>query len=221
MVSAHIASIIGREDSLRQVLAAISPQVDKTYVSLNGYQVEPDWLHTIRNVECELLDNSLGDAARYLHFGEDEGYSFFCDDDLIYSPNYCRYMIHKYNQHKGCLITLHGKIYGRPIISSHRGIIKNYRCLGTVKGDHEVETGGTGVMLINTKDMKINIEDFLRPNMADIWVAKFAHEQNVKIMVIEHNANIVHYLPQATRIWRTRSREDIVYETNILNSFLK
>uniref|UniRef100_A0A6M3IJ97 Glycosyltransferase n=1 Tax=viral metagenome TaxID=1070528 RepID=A0A6M3IJ97_9ZZZZ len=221
MVSAHIASIIGREDSLRQVIAAITSQVDKTYVSLNGYQVEPDWLHTIRNVECELLDNSLGDAARYLHFGEDEGYSFFCDDDLIYSPNYCRYMIHKYNQHKGCLITLHGKIYGRPIISSHRGIIKNYRCLGTVKGDHEVETGGTGVMLINTKDMKINIEDFLRPNMADIWVAKFAHEQNVKIMVIEHNANIVHYLPQATRIWRTRSREDIVYETNILNSFLK
>lgn len=221
MVVAHIASIIGREDSLRQVIAAITSQVDKTYVSLNGYQVEPDWLHTIRNVECELLDNSLGDAARYLHFGEDEGYSFFCDDDLIYSPNYCRYMIHKYNQHKGCLITLHGKIYGRPIISSHRGIIKNYRCLGTVKGDHEVETGGTGVMLINTKDMKINIEDFLRPNMADIWVAKFAHEQNVKIMVIEHNANIVHYLPQATRIWRTRSREDIVYETNILNSFLK
>ena len=221
MITAHIATIFERENSLRRVISAISPQVGKTYVSLNGYQVEPDWLHTIRNVECELLDNSLGDAARYLHFGEDEGYSFFCDDDLIYSPNYCRYMIHKYNQHKGCLITLHGKIYGRPIISSHRGIIKNYRCLGTVKGDHEVETGGTGVMLINTKDMKINIEDFLRPNMADIWVAKFAHEQNVKIMVIEHNANIVHYLPQATRIWRTRSREDIVYETNILNSFLK
>ena len=221
MITAHIASLPDRENNLRRIIAAISSQVDKIHVALNGYDKIPEWLGNLRYANCELLDNSLGDAARYLHFGEDDGYSFFCDDDLIYSPNYCRYMIHKYNQHKGCLITLHGKIYGRPIISSHRGIIKNYRCLGTVTGDHEVDTGGTGVMLINTRDIKINIGDFLRPNMADIWVAKFAHEQNVKIMVIEHNNNIVHYLPHATRIWRTRSREDIIYETNVLNSFLK
>ena len=222
MVIAHIATIPERENSLRQVLAAISPQVDKTYVSLNGYQVEPDWLHTIRNVECELLDNSLyGDCARYLHFGEDEGYSFFCDDDLIYAPDYCKYMIYKYNQYKGCLITLHGKIYGRPIISPHRGITQNYRCLNTVQGDHDVETGGTGVMLIKIGDIKIRMEEFSRPNMADIWIAKMAYEQNVKIKVVEHEVGIVKYLPQTRTIWRNHTREDDIYQTKILNSFLK
>jgi len=221
ITTAHIASIPSRQESLRQCVRSIYNQVDKVYVMLNGYSEVPSFLRELPKVQAEVLDNSLGDAARYSHFGEDDGYSFFCDDDLIYSRNYCQYLIYKYNQHKGCLVTLHGKVYHRPIISAHRGIKENYRCLGTVQGDHIVDTGGTGVMLIKTGDLKISLDDFKKPNMADIWIAKLSHEQNVKIVVVEHKAGIVKYMPQTETIWRSFTKDDDVYQTKVLKHFLE
>lgn len=217
MIICHIASLPERESCLQKTIMSLQNQVDRFYIELNNYVDIPTWLQGIRNVEC--LDNSLGDGAKFLHFDED-GYHFFCDDDLIYSPTHCEYLLTKYRQ-LGGVITLHGKVYGRPIVSPHRGIIENYRCLGTVVGDYIVDTGGTGAMLINSKDIRIDISEFRRPNMADIWLAKIAHDQNVPIRAVEHKIGIVRYMPQDKTIWRSHTKEDDVYQTKILNSFLK
>lgn len=223
MISAHIASIYGRQDSLLKVIRSIYPQVDAMFVALNSYPEVPKWMSQFPKCHVGLLDNRLGDAAKMLCIPSltEQSFVFTCDDDLIYAPNYCKYIISKYNQHKGCIITLHGKVFKRPIVSSHRGIIENYRCLGTVVGDHVVDTGGTGTMLINTNDIKIDISEFKRPNMADIWLAKIAHEQGVKIVAVGHPNNLVKYLPQSKTIWRSHTHDDDVYQTNVLNEFLK
>ena len=195
--------------------------MDEIYVSLNGHQVCPDLDDTKHKIYYYMLDNSLGDAAKCYDLDKRNGFIFLCDDDLIYPPNYVSYMLSKYNQHKGSIITLHGKVWQKPVRRAHGGYRENYHCLHTVVGDHIVETGGTGVMLFHTDDFRINVNYCLRPNMLDIWIGKRAKELGVKIIVVEHRAGWLRYLSPLKTIWNSHTKEDEAYQVKILRSFLK
>jgi len=221
MRTAHIASIPDREASLFQTLLSLTNQVKRIYVALNGYRKIPDYSKNFNNIEFHLMNNSLGDAAKFAFVNKVSGFVFTCDDDLIYKPGYCDYMISKYNEFPGCIISLHGKKFVRPVIRAHRGFEENYHCFNPVLGNHYVDTGGTGVMLFNTKDIKLSIEMFPIKNMADIWVGKAAVEQNVKIVVVEHSGHWLRYITPKNTIWSDHTQEQDVCQVRILNSFLK
>lgn len=219
MITAHLASLPERLDSLRQVLQSLTGQVDHIYVALNGHKEIP--VFDIPNVTYRIFDNSLGDAAKFAFFNEVEGFVLSCDDDLIYKNGYVSHMLYKYSQHPGCILSLHGKKFNRPATGAHRGFQESYHCFNPKVGDSYVDTGGTGVMLINTKDIKITLADFPHRNMADIWLGKLAAQQGVKIVVVEHSANLLQYITPATTIWRSHTPGDDAYQVSILNSFLK
>ena len=67
MIIAHIATIPERVGSLELVVGSLLAQVDKLWVMLNGHTEVPSFLRQLRNVQYEILDNSLGDAAKWLH----------------------------------------------------------------------------------------------------------------------------------------------------------
>ena len=227
MIVGGIATIPSREHTLKLVLDSIVPQVTTLFVALNGYTEVPDWIHKTYNsdgfihVTTILNNNSKGDAMKFAMADIPDNLYFSFDDDLIYPENYCSYMLSKYKDHPKSIITLHGKVFSKPITSSHRGIKENYRCLNTVVGDHVVETGGTGVMMFNTNEVKVNLDMFNHPNMADIWMGKIAHEQNIPIVVVEHSAGWLQYIPQAKTIWGDHNREEDIYQAKVLNSYLK
>ena len=221
MICAGMATVRERERLFRKALNSICGQVDNITVVLNNYDTVPLWLSKMRNVNCVLSDNRLGDAGKFLHIDQCNGFYVSVDDDLIYPPNYVPYMMSKYMQHVGSIITLHGKLFKRPIESSHRGITQSFHCLRPVKGDHIVDTGGTGVMLLNTNDIKISINDFIVPNMADIWLSKLAKEQGVNIVVVEHNHGWLKYLNPVKTIWGAHDREKDAYQAKVLSSFLE
>lgn len=217
----HIATLPERSGSLALCVDSLYPQVDAIYVMLNGHESIPKLNDPLEKIHYELLDNSRGDAVKILDYDKREGFLFLCDDDLVYPPNYCEYMIAKYHQHPHSLITLHGKVFQRPVVSAHRGFRENYHCLHTVVGNHIVDTGGTGVMLINTADIKLDINRCLRKNMLDIWVGLLAHEQRVPIVAVEHRAGWLRYLSPPKTIWLSHTKEDDAYQVRILNSFIK
>ena len=221
MISCHIATIPERENSLRQVLAAIVPQVGKTYVSLNGYQVKPDWFHTIRNVECELLDNSLADSAKFLHVNDEPAICFFLDDDLIVSPNYVRYMLNGLNKYGGA-VSLHGRKYVKPVKSFRRNFTANYRCLGNVANDERVQLLGTGCMAFDNRQVKLDSSVYEHRLMADVLFSRFCTYNNIPMTVLSHKAGqYLKYIPPADgkTIWRSTTEDSI--QTKIMNSFLK
>lgn len=221
MVTVQIATLPDREHMLWQTVKSLYQQVDAFYIMLNGHETEPRIPDPSDKIRYELLDNSLGDAAKFLHFNEREGFVFFCDDDLIYNNGYCNYLLSKYKQYKGCIITGHGKKFQIPARSAHAYFRENYHCLHSVSADHQVHTGGTGVMLINTKDIRINISDFPVKNMADIFLGKIAHSQGVPIIVVAHKAGWLTYLNPVSTIWRSHTKEFDQYQVQVLNSFLK
>ena len=217
---AHIASLPDREDSLGRTINSLYPYVDEIWAMLNNYDHIPSFPDPGNKIHYVSLKNEYGDAAKFLDFDKREGYVFICDDDLTYGHDYVPYMLSRYKYYGNRIITIHGKVYARPVRTVHGGYVKNYHCLSDVRGDHEVDIGGTGVMLINTKDININISDFPYPNMADIWLGKLAHEQGVKIMVVDHYSGIVVHSPPPTTIYHSLSSEANKYQVAVLNSFL-
>jgi hypothetical protein len=219
MIACGIATVPTRKDMLLRVVDSIITQVDILYVALNNYTEVLQELRDNPKIHCELLDNSLGDSAKFLHVNDTDGVYLSIDDDLLYPKGYVQYMISKIEQYK-CIVTLHGRVWNnRPLTSVRRGFSLNYHCLHTYNYDTELDIGGTGVMAFNTSRFKPDIREHLRPFMADVWTSKQAHEQGVKIMGVAHTNTYLRYLNPQETIWRTVRQDP--YATQVANTFLK
>lgn len=197
MITAHLASLGNRRNLLPIVLQSISPHVDHIYVALNNYATIPEL--DIPNVTFKMCDNSKGDAHKFEFINDAEGIVYIADDDLVYSAEFFSLLRAKVKQYN-CPVSLHGKKYGRPA-GGFKRFKENYRCLNTVVGDHPVDIVGTGVLCMDTSMVKLSMDDFKLPNMADIWFSRSCHLQGVPLMVSEHKAGIVGYLSPKTTIW--------------------
>ena len=218
MITAQIASIPDREDGLARTIHTLLPQVDKIFVALNGYEKVPVFLDH-EKIEYAMLDNSLGDAAKFYDIEKREGYILTCDDDLFYPQGYARYMTNGVDRYNG-IVSLLGKVYAnRPIKSFRTGFSSIYRCLTSVKSDHEVDIVGTGAMAFNVDSIKLSVADFPRPNMADLWLSKAAHEQGVPLVALAHPSRWLDHKKYPWRIWTHDGHDE--YQTEIINSFLK
>ena len=218
MITAQLASIPERIETLEKTVKSLRPHVNTVYVALNGYKDVPGFLLGDKNIISILMDNVLGDAGKFYDIEKRKGYILTCDDDIIYPPEYVSYMVNKVDEYQ-CIVSLLGRVYGtRPIKSFRKGYTENYRCLGDVSEDVVVDLGGTGAMAFHTDHVKVTMDDFPKKNMADIWMAKLAHEQGVKIMAVKHRPKFVKYKDYPDRIW---IHDDDKYQTEVLNSFLK
>jgi len=213
---AFIASIPEREKMLEKTVASLRNQVDELRVSLNEYHHIPKFLH---EKEVVLLDNSKGDAAKFYFADRFKGYIFTCDDDLIYPPNYCDYLIQAVNKYK-CICTLHGRKYPRPVIGFQH-VLLGYPCLGSVPYDIQVDVGGDGVMCYHTDFFNITYDEFTKKNMSQLFVARKAYELGVKIMGIRHEYNYLTYQNPEWTIWDDSMKNDFKEQTEFLKGFLK
>jgi len=217
---AQIASIPGRVETLELTVGSLLPQTDMIFVALNGYEEVPSFLTGDSKIVYALMDNSLGDAAKFYDVDQRNGYFLTCDDDLIYPQGYVNYMIAGVKRHGG-IVSLLGKRYdNRPVISFRSGYTSLYRLQTRVCADQWVHLGGTGVMAFHTDSIRLSMVDFPKPNMADIWMAKAAADQGVKITSLAHPARYVKQRRYSRRIW-VSERHNNGYQTEILNSFLK
>ena len=219
MITAQIATLPERVDTLKLTVASLINQVDMMFVALNGHEVIPRFLQNNRKITYALMDNALGDGAKFSATFQRKGYILTCDDDLVYPEGYAKLMIDGVKKHGG-IVTVLGKQYRiRPVKSFRSGYTQLYSCLNAVRYDTDVDVVGTGVMAYHADTINIDPGTFPRKNMADIWVAKLAHEQGIPLTVLAHPRGYVIYRKYPWRIWT--SDHDDKYQTEILNSFLK
>ena len=219
MITAQIATLPERVDNLEKTVASLIDQVDQLFVALTGHKEVPSFLENNRKIIFIVMDNKLGDGAKFYDSDTREGYILTCDDDLVYPQGYARYMVEGIKKHGG-IVTMLGKQYDtRPIASYGGGYTRIFNCLNSVRMDAEVDVGGTGVMGWHSDTIKIDPFSFPRKNMADIWVAKLAYEQGVPITVLAHPKGYFAHKTYPWRIW-VKDRDN-KYQTEIMNSFLK
>lgn len=186
-----IASLPERVECLRDTINSLLPQVDKIIVALNNYTEIPNFLNHPK-IEAYLLNNSLGDAAKFYKVDDyKDSYYLSCDDDLIYPMNYVEYLITKCNEYNSP-VGLHGAIIKHPVTSmySNRTV---FHCLGDVLNDVSVDYLGTGVLCFDTSKIPVRISDFKSPNMADIWFGDIMKRNGIKPYVLKHNKNFLTY----------------------------
>ena len=212
-----------RINSLVKSIESIYDQCDEINICLNNHNGEiPDILYRDK-INLFFTDNSKGDAFKFLMLEESDGYFLTIDDDLIYPSGYVDYMVNKSKEHNNSkIITLHGRSFSSfPIVSYYKSASERYACLDEVKNDVIVQFGGTGVMCFHTSLLKVSINDFLYPNMADIWIGKFAKQKNIPILCLQHTKGYIKYTPQITTIYDESSSNDRIQTLIVNNTYGK
>jgi hypothetical protein len=194
-----IASLPERIECLKDTIDSLYNQVDEIIVGLNNYKVIPDFLKK-EKIKSFLLDNSLGDAAKFYKIDEYKNcYYYACDDDIIYPNNFCEILEKKLEIYKG-IIGLHGVVIKKPVKSYYKDRIV-YHGFSPLNKDVEVDLVATSSCLIDTSILKISLNDFQIPNMADIWLGDLAKKQNVKSIAISRGNNWLMYSPKMKDKW--------------------
>lgn len=181
-----------RADTLINTINSIYNQCDIINLTLNDYDEIPVELFD-KKINLFISDNDKGDAYKFYNLINSEGYFFTIDDDLIYPENYSDYMIGKIEEYKRkSFITIHGRNFNNPPIKSYysdKNQLFHFNQL--LNKDVKVQFGGTGVMAFHTDLFKVSMDYFREPNMADVWVGKYAIENNIDIICVRHNSGFV------------------------------
>lgn len=223
-VIANIATIREREKNLFNTVESLLPQVDAVHITYNGYKPTYTWP---KGVLISKKDNSKGDAGKFYYYcGHKEKYDnwLFCDDDLIYPPDYVERCLKKIDKFPDAVLSFHGRKYKpRPIegyYTSKKSKVAGYRCLGDVPNDVCLRgqgTLGTGVMFFKSGVLDLSWNDFKLANMADVWIAKFAAEQRRRLIVCKHEAGWILPQPVSSGIWEEGILDDSL-QTSLYNS---
>ena len=83
--------------------------------------------------------------------------------------------------------------------------------------DKKVQFGGTGVMGFHTDLFKINMDYFQYANMADVWIGKYAKENNIQIICAKHEKDFVQQLSFDESIYTTVFNND-EKQTKLVNN---
>lgn len=219
---ACIATINGRQKQIQNTIKALSPQVDELLIV---FRYEPNF-PLPENCTYIVRNNTYGDADKFYWYSlakELGDVWFFCDDDIFYPPDYVEYSLEHLKKHPNAILSYHGRtIHLRPIRSYYRhSRIESFRCTGSLGEYRRIDpngTLGTGVMFFKSGVIELNIEDFLHPNMADIWLTKFAVESRKKMIACPHGSGWIKGQPaQAVGIFELYQFDDEV-QTEVYNS---
>jgi hypothetical protein len=72
-------------------------------------------------------------------------------------------------------------------------VANSYRCLGAQDEDYEVTVPGSGVMGWRGDLIDLRYDLFKEKNMADVEVARLAHQQRQRIVCLKHHSGYIIY----------------------------
>lgn len=211
MIIAAIPTMPGREPYLQKALDTLVPQTDLVVVFVNGFinKVKRDGVYYIDGADhgsarrFEL--NNIYDG--WLHLGTTKDTAFaFCDDDILYPPDYMAVMHDKLRKLGGAVTCL-GRVIDPdrlPLRHWNRGDFKAcYPCFEANPSDVRVDICGTGVLMVDPKLFAPKMEEFHHKNYDDVEFSVLARKSNIPIYCIQHSADWLKYLepPMESTIW--------------------
>jgi hypothetical protein len=192
-VRATMCMLPGRYPESLKTIDSLAGQVDKIYLSLNGFwevprELKRDWIEVVH------LGKNLGDASRFYlirNTGRIDFDLISCDDDLIYPPNYVQDFLKFKAKYPGCLLSHHGNVASSG---------KNFKFYSAIKirqknkKELRLATPGSGASFIPME--VFNLMEFnskVSLNQADIHLACNCHINQIPIIGLPHPDNYVEY----------------------------
>jgi hypothetical protein len=153
-----MASFPPRKAGMLRAVADLLPQCDVLRLYLNGYSERPPELPNdakldviLAGPECTAPD--VGSHGKFHWLGAEAGYYLSVDDDILYPPDYAKYLVEAVDRYqRKAIVGLHGGVYrirnGAPMPA--RNLAKDNRVLygydHAISRDIGVHILGAGVM---------------------------------------------------------------------------
>jgi hypothetical protein len=121
---AHLATYPPRLAALGPVVRALAPQVDRLTVVLNEFAAVPSEAPRLPNVRYVLPPEDTKDVGKFLPDASDAEHVFFCDDDILYPPDFVARTLALRARlgPRPMIVGYHGSLYRRPSLSGLRGL---------------------------------------------------------------------------------------------------
>lgn len=204
-------SLPNRRDNLELMLPNIIGQADIIYVNLIGWNTDYPAILQYRNIHITHLETG-GSETRFMHYNKHpNSYYFTIDDDILYPKDYSDVLVSKmeiYGNRVVCCV--HGSIpdlsrkedywTGRKLFAFQRPLQK----------DNQVLVPGVGTACFNTATTKMDIADFVTPDMSDAYTSVFLYNQKIPVVCVERKAGWLYPLKEyGTHIWGNHPKEEI------------
>jgi hypothetical protein len=223
-ITASMATIPTRLQSLEEAAMSILPQVDELHIYLNDFNRVPSFLvhEKIKVFQSQKCLGDIGDAGKFYTSESVSGYHFTIDDDIVYPPDYVSKMIDAIKSYKRkAVITIHGRRFKAfPIKSYYHDISDSYKYDSQILRDEKLHIGGTGVMAYHTDTIRFTIQDFKMSNMSDIWVGIKCLQEGIPIICVSHKrlwVTLSKKVDKGYSIYATLNGKD-QYQTKLINS---
>lgn len=171
-----------------KVMAAIHPQVDHTFVYLDGYPEVPGFLREYGKVSIRRAE-AIGDlhaSARFLCLREltRPATIFSVDDDIAYPRDYVSVLGRTLEQLQGgALIGVHGRVFLPP----HRSNVIDASCIhfsSELKQPRHVHELGSGTLAFLSTKLDIDPRNWTRTDMDDILIAIEAQQRRLPRILV-------------------------------------
>lgn len=211
---AAIATLAGRTETFRQVLAAIRPQVDHVFVYLDGYDAPPAFLSGLERVSVQRAED-VGDlhaSSRFLCLQQLEIPTVVAmvDDDIRYPEKYIDTLVAALDQVRGqAIVGVHGRIFIPPHKSYVRDAMQVHYGMGLSK-PCQVHELGVGTCAFVSSVLDVDPRRWDRRDMNDITIATEAQRRDLPRVAIAREAEWLkpHAQHQADSLWMKTVRDD-------------
>ena len=179
-ITASMATIPSRAESLEGAVESLINQVDELIVYLNDWKAIPNFL---MNKKIKLLNgDNLGDTGKFYGLQSVEGFILTVDDDLIYPTNYAEKMVEKINQYNRlAFICVHGNHVPKKSITSYYRDKKGIHFSKELMEDIRVDVPGTGTLAYHSSLYKSDMNDYERKNMVQLTDAS-GNERRLRVL---------------------------------------
>jgi hypothetical protein len=180
MITANLATIKARKETLQKVVDSLRFQVDVVRVYGNDYipEVNGDNVQVFNG--CDYTDN-----AKFFWLPKSRGIYLSCDDDIIYPPDYVETILKALKKYPNTWLTFHGrKLKGinLPYYTGHH----TYQCLRTVDSDYQIDVAGTGVSAFHTDTIRFDATQWKDYRMSDLMASLECAKKNIRIICLKH-----------------------------------
>jgi FkbM family methyltransferase len=200
-VTASLATIPSRRESLKKVVSRLLPQVDHLNVYLNetpavrGVDEYPDIPKFLDHPKITAVFSQdtkfgdMGDAGKFYWASEvKRGYHVICDDDVLYPPDFVEALTRGVKRYgKKAAVGFHGAVLTEPF-KSYYGSRKVYHFTSEVTADAPVHILASNSLCYHTDTIQVHRDAFKHPNMGDIWFGLLAQQQRVPLVCLAHRA---------------------------------
>ena len=201
-ITASMATVPWRENTLQQAVESLLPQVDRLNVYLNEWKSIPEFLNHPK-INAVMSQNEIGDLGakgKFYWCEQIRGYHLTVDDDILYPPDYVEKILLALSRYPQAVVSYHGSILNYPVFNKRNNKLTHF--VRDAPKDMKVALIGTGVLAYDANELSVDFSKFKSNYWADGWFSLQVRNAGFRCIVLRHKAEWLLPIPtEGPDIW--------------------